>query len=766
MKMQRYAVNVPVRRKLFACSAAYLCGIYAARAAKLPVLFYGLAGVLFLAAGILRLKQRKSALVFVMAALMMLGGLRITGQLRIRDSATLPGTAIAGTVIKKESNYRVYLDDVMLEGQTLKRPVLVTLMLADEAAEDVPVPPAIGQRIEGIGRLFEQEEKRNPGGIDKRIQALCDGYDLSGYVLSGWKTEGKAVFSLWEWFREAQIWLSERIGWLFGEDAPLFQAIMIGDRRGMDADVIQAMRLTGVAHLLTVSGMHLTLMALALRRCLSALRAGPKRTFAVLAVLLGAYTCITGFAAGTVRAYIMVMLRELARRSGRQYDPMTALGAAALVMTLIRPVWALSASFQFSFFVVLGILLLSAQVERRLKGNAAQGGRFSRIRKVLALSASAQFAAMPMQLALYGYIPLLALPVNLICGAMMPLMMLGGWGTLLAGLIFAPLGQPMARAVGLCAQGVQLLSTAAGAGIDGILRLPAPGMGLVGVFALFMMAISSRFYIQKHRKVLCGLLIAVIILGYIPRFYVGEQYVQMDVGQGDAALFRKGRHAVLVDVGPAQDYAMLRYLRHEGLYVDLVVLSHLDEDHAGALDVLLGSEIEIERVAMPVGALEDAGSETVLMALETARERGIEIKMYQKGDRIETDIVALDVLSPEPHMQGSNERSLALYAQMSGLRVLTLGDLPTDCEMEEIPPCDVLKVAHHGSAYATSSRLIEKAGAKAAVISVGRNNYGHPSSRVLQDLEAAGTTIYRTDTSGCITVRAAAGKYGVLPFVH
>ena len=88
------------------------------------------------------------------------------------------------------------------------------------------------------------------------------------------------------------------------------------------------------------------------------------------------------------------------------------------------------------------------------------------------------------------------------------------------------------------------------------------------------------------------------------------------------------------------------------------------------------------------------------------------------------------------------------------MTLLTLGDLPADCEMEAIPDCDILKVSHHGSKYATSTALIGAASPQVALISVGRNSYGHPSERVLGDLAAVGAQVLRTDQCGCITVRA------------
>ena len=124
------------------------------------------------------------------------------------------------------------------------------------------------------------------------------------------------------------------------------------------------------------------------------------------------------------------------------------------------------------------------------------------------------------------------------------------------------------------------------------------------------------------------------------------------------------------------------------------------------------------------------------------------------GDRIDAAGFSLRVLSPDDALTGSNERSLVLTGEVDGMTLLTLGDLPAACEMDSVPDCDILKVAHHGSRYATSAALIQASSPRVALISVGRNSFGHPTQRVLDDLEASGAQVLRTDECGCITVRA------------
>lgn len=750
------------RRKLAAACAAYLAGVWLTGVFCAPAAWIVMLCALFSGLGMLCRVRGRSAFFCVLALIVLLGHGRAARELSVHDAATAPGVLLTGTVSRKLSDTRVYLTDVTVDGRTrLSRPAVVTLMLEeDEAARTV----AVGQTVSGTGRLFEQEGVRNPGGIDRRIAALCDGYELSGYLLPGWSAAGEARFSIREAFRLAREALSARAQALFGEQAGLFQAVMLGSRAQMDADTVQAMRLSGIAHVLTVSGMHLSLMAYALRQLLRRLRVGRRGRFAAQTVLLGLFCLLTGGAPGTVRAYLMTLIRELAPLVGRRYDPLNALAAAALLMAAASPLLPLSASFRFSFFVVLGMLLLGRQITERLAGSVRRRG--GRLLRTTAISLSAQIAALPMQLMLYGYVPLLALPMNVLCGALMPVLLLGGWGVMLVSAVSLSLGCALGALVSWPARLLERLCLAAAECAFGIVRLPAPYAVTVLLAALLMAVCSRRVRINGSRagKVIC--LAALMACSYLPRLDGSVRYVQLCVGQGDGALLRSGRHAVLIDVGPADSYAMLHYLRYEGLYVDAVVLSHLDVDHAGALGVLLESEVDVPRLVMAGGAETGEIAQTVVQALSCARTAGVDIEQVTAGDTIDAAGFALRVLSPDDALSGSNERSLVLVGEVDGMTLLTLGDLPASCEMDDVPDCDILKVAHHGSRYATSAALIEAASPQVALISVGRNSFGHPAQRVLDDLEASGAQVLRTDESGCITIRAGEDGPVAMPFLR
>ena len=759
-------VVLPVRRRLMAIACAYLLGIFLTQFAVLPAKPLLIFGALLLAWAALRLLRRKRALFCLLCCMLLLGNLLAGSVLRRRDVPTQSGVRISGTVKRILRPYRVMLEAVTVDGEAApSRPVVVTLMREDD--ELLAQEPRIGQRVQGTGRLFAPEEPRNPGGLNNRIRALCEGYELSGYLLPGWSSQGKETFSIGEGLRRLRERLSGCAEALFGEQAALFQGILLGDKSDLNSEFTQAMRMTGTAHILTVSGLHLSMIAGVVSALLARLPIGHSVRFAVLSALLMLFTGLTGAAPGTVRACIMAMLREYAVVRGRRYEPLTALACAALLMTLVRPLWALNASFQFSFFVVLGILLFSRSLTDWVRRRMPTDGPAGSLLGMTALCVSAQLASVPMQLTLYGYVPLLALPMNLLCSALMPVLLLGGWGVLLPGMLLPSLCALPAELLARAASGFERLSLWAASQRHAIVRLPAPGGVCVLLIAALLLLLTRRILYGRWRKQAVCLIAGLILLGYVPRLHPQARYMQLDVGQGDAAILSGGRRAVLVDVGPANSYEMLRVLRHEGLQVEAVILSHLDEDHAGALGTLLSSEVDIPRVITAAHAVEQGDfSLTVQAALADMADRGVELMEVQQGDRLEVCGAVLDVLSPDDTLSGSNERSLLLHARLEDVTFLLTGDLTQDSEPSAVPQADVLKVAHHGSGYSTGDAFLDQAAPKLALISVGANNrYGHPTERVLSSLTRIGARALRTDEVGGITLWLERGAYRISTYL-
>lgn len=754
---------LPVRRRLVCCALFYVLGIRLAPHAALPMPAVLTAAALLAAGLVFLLRTRRSALLCCALLFLICGYARMERLLLRQDMPTGTGAEITGCVVQQLDERRFVLEAVRAEGRPLQNPVRVTLLEEEGVQRSVPLP---GMTLRGRGRLFTQRQARNPGGRDMRLSALADGYGLSGYILPGWTAEGAGTFSLPGWFDGLRSALCGRIDAVFGSGSPLFCALLAGDRKRMDADTVSALRRTGIVHILTISGLHIGLIALALSRLLRRLPMPQVLRTALLFLIMGFYALLTGLSPGTARALVMMAVREAALLRGRKYDRLSALAAAALVLTGIRPALAFSLSFLFSFTAVWGIALLAPAFER-LTARLPLPGRLKGLSPALAFCLAAQLSVLPMQLQLYGYIPLLGVPLNLALAALLPALLLGGFAALLLSLIRMEAGAALGAVLSAAGEGLEEASRTLAERTQALCRLPAPGTtGVLLLLAAFALAGTAVLWGRGRKRVLLFVLAAFSGL-YLLRFDPGVRYVQLDVGQGDGALLRRGRHAVLCDAGPASSYDMLNYLRYEGLFADALILSHLDEDHAGAALRLLTSEIGIGCLYTAEKDAEGQESETVREAWRLAQEKGIPIRHVLKGGRIEEAGFTFDVLSPEGTQAGDNERSLLLLCEEAGTRLLLTGDLPIAAEPEEVPGIDVLKVAHHGSRHATSRAFLNAAAPEIAVISAGEgNHYGHPADRVLRDLSAVGAEVYRTDRAGCVTIRLDQGRRKVTTYLR
>ncbi len=240
----------------------------------------------------------------------------------------------------------------------------------------------------------------------------------------------------------------------------------------------------------------------------------------------------------------------------------------------------------------------------------------------------------------------------------------------------------------------------------------------------------------------------------------------IDVGQGDAALLQDDAGCnILIDGGaPSKGSAVAAYLRAHGVHrLDAMVATHADSDHYGGLTAVL-TATDISTTQVLYNGIR-AISSTTWMAFEQAVvSKGLTLTVAGQPATYQWCATTAQTLNPDPSLSYSddNDASVVFLVRHGRSRYLFTGDLPTSAETAMLAradsgswPVDVLKVAHHGSKYATSAAFLATAMPKVAVISVGPNPYGHPTVETLDRLSTAGALVYRTDLSGTIVLSAS-----------
>lgn len=680
---------------------------------------------------------------------------------------------ITGRVVSvpqlKEDRATVLLADVRLADGTAVHGKVWLYYKPNPNGEPEGIPlmaealPAIGQQVRAEARLRHPGGARNPGGFDFARYLARQGSYLAAYVYDAWEITGNPTPHLLTWMAKARNVLMAKLDDQYGALAPYMRGMLLGDKEEIDGEGQRAIRDSGLSHLLAVSGLHVGFIALPVLWLLKRLRLRLMVQWLLLAAVLGTYCLLVGAPASSVRACVMLLILQGAPLAGRRYDPISALSAAFLLFFPFQPLALWDMGFVLSFSAMLGIFL----VGERIKKLTPKWPRWPR--EMVAVSLGAQLGCLPWTARYFGEVQLLGLFTNLLAVPLAGFVVQLGLVGLFLGFLWQPLAAPLVMVVSLL---LHIILGVAGfvASIPfATLRMPAPGLFAIAAYFVLMALLYPRFLLRKSlRRVGVGLTLGVVLMSLWIAFPKGVRYVQVDVGQGDAALLHAAGHTTVIDTGKAGSGGLLDVLRFYGLMVDTLCISHPDADHAGALVDLLEAGMPIGRIVVPTDLTEADFDEEVLLGFLRAQEQGIPVQGLYAGEALMLPGgVQAHALGPVPGLgKTTNDRSLVLMLEAEGVRILTTGDAGEMVEPLRDTACDVLKVAHHGAAAATSEVFLRYARPEIALISVSANNsYGHPTPQVLERLDAAGATVYRTDRCGAITLLLEDEKIQVIPYL-
>jgi competence protein ComEC len=557
----------------------------------------------------------------------------------------------------------------------------------------------------------------------------------------------------------------------------LVPGLVVGDTSRITPELDEAFRETDLAHTLAVSGANFTILL--------ALLIGPPRLAQHverrgLAPRLGISLRTTALLGGTLALGFVVVCRPdpsvlraaacgavalLALATGRRRSLIPALATAVLLLVLYDPWLARSYGFLLSVLATGALLTLAPRWSTALQRRRVP----PRLAEALAAAAAAQAVCAPVVAVLSARVSLVAVPCNLLAEfAVAPATVLG-----FGALATAPVAMPVAKALAWCAGWpaewlAQVARTGAalpGAGVD----WPGSwtGAALLALVTVVVLLVGRRLLRHPWWCGACGVLLVLVVVQPPPLARVitgwpppGWRLVMCDVGQGDAmVLAAGGATGVVVDAGP--DPALVdRCLRSLGITrIPLVVLTHFHADHvAGLPGVLRGRSVG----AIETTGFEEPADQAAFVRREAAARR-IPVAHAVAGEQRRTGALSWQVLwppRPAPDPEGPNDASVTLLVRSAGLRLLLLGDLepPAQRALARSPAAaalegvDVLKVAHHGSAYQDPD-LIRRVAPRLALISCGEDNpYGHPAPSTVTALRAGGAVVMRTDQDGALAV--------------
>lgn len=539
-----------------------------------------------------------------------------------------------------------------------------------------------------------------------------------------------------------------------GEAGAVLCGMALGGYDGLSETTREAFSATGLAHILSVSGTHMALVAGFLILIIG--RRGRAQIITVLALLF-LYALLCGGSAPVWRSFIMSAVALAGAGSYKKAQSGNIFCAAAVLLLVYNPLWLLDVGFQLSFAATGGLIFIYPQLKEKL-----QFIKPIPVREGFAITLAAQLASMPLLLWHFNQLSLVTFAANLLLVPAMELLViavLGGLCLPFAGMyIIAAAGmlmQPLLNAVHFLA--------ALPAAVVNVPHLP------FACFVLYCLALAAYFKRswltaaeRRYTLIFCVLGIAALA---VYRCFMPQPFTVhfIDVGQGDAALVQtSGGQNIIVDCGGLQgDFdtgsrIIVPYLRYLGVNkIDLLALSHGHHDHAGGA-AGLARLIKVEHLLLP----QEKTSEDVEKLLRYIKPQ--QITTAAAGSVYTLGNCRIEILASGRSDGGGNESSVIMRVSEPDGSILFTGDADESIELSavnKIIPADVLKVAHHGSNYSSSPLFLQRAQPLLAVISAGADNrYGHPGREALQRLEAAGAKILRTDKLGAVKVCFDGGR--------
>ena len=558
----------------------------------------------------------------------------------------------------------------------------------------------------------------------------------------------------------------------------LLIGMLLGEKGFIPPDLKEVFAEAGVMHILAVSGLHVGIIAMALLVFLSILRLPKKLKLLTLILILIIYASITGFRPSVLRATIMFILLIGGKLIDRNRNLNISLFFAAFLILLLNPLILYDAGFLLSFIVTFFIINLSPILQ----------GLFSKIvvwiKNPLAVSTAAWIGIFPLSAYFFSKVSIISIVSNIFIIPLTGIAVILGFVTFFIGLasislasIIANINYLILNLITLIAKSFSLLPFA-------FIYVAQPSIMVIALYYLTIFLIIEIFYKKKlshkiKKKAALVVLLVILLIIIIQVFYPADNLKVnfINVGEGDCILIEApNKINILIDGGgtPQSNFdvgskIVIPYLRRKGINkINLLVLTHPHLDHLeGLLPVI--KEFKVDMV-LDSGLICDSSEYKEFISI--IQKKGIPYRQAKAGDNFifsnNLEIFLLNPLYDSDFYDESdfNNASIVVKLFYKNANFLFTGDIEEAAEKklliwQNILQSDILKVGHHGSVTSTNLEFLDKVDPSIAVITVGKNHFGHPSRKIIERLEDKNIQIYRTDEDGTIIIRTNGREYWI-----
>ena len=642
----------------------------------------------------------------------------------------------------------------------------------------------IGDVIAVSGKLSSFSYPRNDGEFN-----LYNYYKSQGIyylVTADENTEADVIagksFPLAEWLFDLRERLSEGLceHCYSIKDAGTMSAIMLGEKEYLDDGLKEAFQISGISHILVVSGLHISLVGMGIYKLLKRLL-GHLPACILSSVFVILYVCMTGFGTSGQRALIMFLVAMLGGFIGRSYDLCSGIGFALICMLIKTPYLFLNSGFVLSYLSVfaIGTLLPFLEdmskwaFEKKLSGSMAGIAIF--------------WMTLPIVVWNYYEYSLYSLILNLLVLPCMSLLVILGAGGLLGESLMGIGSLLLKGPVHIILLYYEKLSLFFNEMSVGRIMFGRPKLWQVlCVYTLLSFVLCACFIIRQllkkqfkfpkvffNKKIKLFVFVAVVIGVSLAEIWLllpknsGELRITMlDVGQGEGIFIETPTgERLLIDCGSTDvrnlyEKRVLPFFKSNAVKsLDYIIVSHADTDHCSAIKDILATDsgVEVKALILPDVNGED---ESIAELLRLGQSKGCKLQSLGRGDVLRVGEVELYCINPDSEAfyteEERNDSSIVLHMKYLKFDMLFTGDISEGAERRLasfLKQCEVLKVAHHGSKYSNSKSLLDKINPQVALISCSADNsYGHPHEETLLRLKEAGSTVMSTAKSGAVTI--------------
>ena len=689
--------------------------------------------------------------------------------------------------IKKQAGKEVQITGQVYQIEVRESYQILYLILSKKTSrilvyDDAKQPVQIGNKVNVKGELSLFEEARNPGNFDQKFyyEKQKIGAFLWAEALRVTDRESNPLKQ--GLYELRQKWKRILIDAAGEEDGGALAAILLGEKQGMDREIRELYQVNGIAHVLAISGLHLSFLGVGVYHLLR--RITGSYTVGGLAgiLFLSAYILMIGMTVSAFRAMVMFLFRIGADLSGRHYDSPTALAAAAVTVCMWRPLSLYDSGFWLSFGALIAIIFILPI----FKNLPAQS---------LWASVSVNLFLLPILMYSFYEVPIYGVFLNLIVIPLLSVLMAAG----LIGTMISLFWEHAGEAIFLCCR---IIFRVYEHSCEAALRLPfarvVTGQQDIWKILFYYVFLFAAVLLlrkkeenkgekrsRKKRVVLSVLLVGtgMTILLFTAQVKDKITITMLDVGQGDGLVIRgpEGKTYFMdggsSDVKKVGEYRIEPYLLSQGIgSLDYVFASHGDQDHISGIKELVQRQktgVTIKRLVLPTQTVWD---DALKELAEMAEKEGIPVFTMEKGQCLTEGKLSLTCIQPgKGEMEETgNSASLVLALRYGDFDMLFTGDVEGEGEKRlvdhlqgEYSECvwDVLKTAHHGSGNSTTEEFLKTAAPQYAFISAGENNsYGHPHKETLERLKDAGAIIYSTQEEGAVTIVVSEGEFTISGF--